>query len=223
MALFSVVAQYDIKNRRTFLKRTDYPSITPDHLFIGAEITVWSRNLKVVEYSDAFTKDKLAERSEKSVMQVPIGALPGAMAAVASAGLRVNKLKTIAQGGEKTVVMEVVAAGAVATTQGLGFECSADADAASADSDMFFGNEFPNGAQIDGGSLCLVLPHAVAENRAADIVQMVANAGLSISAVQQFSLGRANVAEFFEVYKGVLPEYQKKVIELTSGTIRPRK
>ena len=113
MALFSVVAQYDIKNRRTFLKRTDYPSITPDHLFIGAEITVWSRNLKVVEYSDAFTKDKLAERSEKSVMQVPIGALPGAMAAVASAGLRVNKLKTIAQGGEKTVVMEVVAAGAV--------------------------------------------------------------------------------------------------------------
>eukprot|EP01048_Picozoa_sp_COSAG05_P009680 COSAG05_NODE_807_length_7192_cov_92.394191_13_plen_128_part_00 len=30
-------------------------------------------------------------------------------------------------------------------------------------------------------------------------------------------LSHQNAAEFFEVYKGVLPEYHKKVIELTSG------
>eukprot|EP01048_Picozoa_sp_COSAG05_P009678 COSAG05_NODE_807_length_7192_cov_92.394191_11_plen_82_part_00 len=75
-------SQYDIKNRRTFVKRSDYPSITPDHLFIGAEITVWSRQLKVVSYSDAFTEGKLRDRSEKSVMQVPISSLPTAMASV---------------------------------------------------------------------------------------------------------------------------------------------
>eukprot|EP01048_Picozoa_sp_COSAG05_P009679 COSAG05_NODE_807_length_7192_cov_92.394191_12_plen_133_part_00 len=109
----------------------------------------------------------------------------------ASAGLRVNKMKTIAKGDEKTVVLEVVAAGAVATAQTLGYEASADSGAAAADSDMFFGNDFPNGCAVDGSTLCLVLPHAVKEGRAADIVAMLAGAGLTVSCVQQFSLGRA--------------------------------
>ena len=35
--------RYDIKNRRTLLKRSDYPAVTPAHLFIGSELTVYSR------------------------------------------------------------------------------------------------------------------------------------------------------------------------------------
>eukprot|EP01044_Picomonas_judraskeda_P024616 COSAG03_NODE_6849_length_996_cov_1.425864_1_plen_89_part_00 len=49
------------------------------------------------------------------------------------------------------------------------------------------------------------------------IIDKIAASGLDISCVQLFSLGRANAGEFLEVYKGVVPEYQKKVVELTAG------
>jgi len=47
---------YDIKNRRTFLKKVKVPSVKVDDLYLGATITVFSRQLKVVEYGDNFTE-----------------------------------------------------------------------------------------------------------------------------------------------------------------------
>ena len=41
--------------------------------------------------------------------------------------------------------------------------------------------------------------------------------GLAITTAQTFNLNQANAAEFYEVYKGVIPEYMKKIVELTSG------
>ena len=49
------MAQYDLKNRRTFLKRCDYPSITPKELYKGAVITVYSRQLTIADYGDGAT------------------------------------------------------------------------------------------------------------------------------------------------------------------------
>lgn len=34
---------FDIKNKRMFLKRMKYPSVTEEELFVGATITVFSR------------------------------------------------------------------------------------------------------------------------------------------------------------------------------------
>jgi len=50
---------FDIRNRRTFLKRCSYPSIALDDLYLGSIITVYSRQLKIVDYGDAFTANKL--------------------------------------------------------------------------------------------------------------------------------------------------------------------
>ena len=49
--------RYDIKNRRTLLKRSDYPAVTPAHLFIGSELTVYSRKLKITAYGDRLLGD----------------------------------------------------------------------------------------------------------------------------------------------------------------------
>lgn len=51
---------YDVKNRRTFLKRCSYPSVLLSDLFIGAQITVYARQLRVVEYGDDFTRNELS-------------------------------------------------------------------------------------------------------------------------------------------------------------------
>ena len=67
--------RYDIKNRRTLLKRSDYPAVTPAHLFIGSELTVYSRKLKITAYGDEFTKGKLEAATERTVATVPMDAL----------------------------------------------------------------------------------------------------------------------------------------------------
>ena len=213
--------RYDIKNRRTLLKRSDYPAVTPAHLFIGSELTVYSRKLKITAYGDEFTKGKLEAATERTVATVPMDALPATMTAVTSNGLRINNMKTVPGDSGKAVAIEVVGAGAIATYQGLGCPgtCSDSAAAADSDAAAVFGGATPSCASGQNCSLALVLPHAVVDGHAGAILDKIGSSGLEISCVQQFSLGRANAAEFLEVYKGVVPEYQKKVIELTAGPV----
>lgn len=57
--------QYDVKNRRTFLKRTKYESLHVEDLFVGNKITVFSRHLSLVDYGDQYTARKLGSRKER--------------------------------------------------------------------------------------------------------------------------------------------------------------
>jgi nucleoside-diphosphate kinase len=56
--------QYDIKNRRSFLKRMEYPSVKPENLYIGSIVTVYSRQLHIVDYADEHTRKKLEQKRE---------------------------------------------------------------------------------------------------------------------------------------------------------------
>jgi nucleoside-diphosphate kinase len=55
---FSFSHQYDLKNRRIFLKRCEYPGIALKDLFLGSIVTVYARQLKIIEYADVFTRGK---------------------------------------------------------------------------------------------------------------------------------------------------------------------
>ena len=48
--------QFDIKNKKIFLRRCEYPSVQLKDIFLGAVLTIYSRQLKVVNYCDEFTK-----------------------------------------------------------------------------------------------------------------------------------------------------------------------
>lgn len=50
--------KYDIKNRRVFLKRCEYPSIQLKDFFLGATVNFYSRQLKVIDFADQFTKNR---------------------------------------------------------------------------------------------------------------------------------------------------------------------
>ena len=43
------------------------------------------------------------------------------------------------------------------------------------------------------------------------------DAGFEITMVKMFHMDKANAEEFYEVYKGVVQEYNAMVLELTSG------
>jgi len=49
---------FDIKNKRVFLKRVALPSLSLTDLYLGATLSVYARQLKVVEFCDSFTKQK---------------------------------------------------------------------------------------------------------------------------------------------------------------------
>ncbi len=56
----------DIKNRRHFLKKVRPPEdIKPELLYVGSTVTVYSRQLKLIEFGDDFTRTRVASRTER--------------------------------------------------------------------------------------------------------------------------------------------------------------
>jgi nucleoside-diphosphate kinase len=57
----------------------------------------------------------------------------------------------------------------------------------------------------------------VIQGRSGQIINWILAEGFEISSMQMFYLDRATSEEFFEVYKGVLPEFQAMAEHLTVG------
>lgn len=51
--------QFDIKNHKLFLKRTQCGLQLKD-IFIGNTVKVFSRQIKIVDYADGFTRKKMS-------------------------------------------------------------------------------------------------------------------------------------------------------------------
>ncbi|KAL2311447.1 hypothetical protein Nmel_003153 [Mimus melanotis] len=60
----SSIEMYDVKNRRTFLRRTKYESLHLEDLYVGSKVTVFSRHLTIVDYGNLYTSRKLGSRKE---------------------------------------------------------------------------------------------------------------------------------------------------------------
>ncbi|XP_071993838.1 nucleoside diphosphate kinase homolog 7 isoform X2 [Engystomops pustulosus] len=74
-----------------------------------------------------------------------------------------------------------------------------------------------NTARYTQCACCIIKPHAVAEGLTGKIINHILDAGFEISALQMFTMEKANAEEFYEVYKGVVAEYTEMVVELCSG------
>jgi len=61
---------FDIKNKRIFLKRCEYPSVALKDLFLGAVVTVYSRQLKVIDYADVYTRQKFESQRGKTFAMI---------------------------------------------------------------------------------------------------------------------------------------------------------
>lgn len=74
-----------------------------------------------------------------------------------------------------------------------------------------------NTAKLTQCTCCIIKPHAVSEGLTGKMINHILDAGFEISALQMFTMEQANAEEFYEVYKGVVAEYQEMVVELCSG------
>jgi len=64
---------------------------------------------------------------------------------------------------------------------------------------------------------CVIKPHAVANGDAGKIIDIILSEGFEISAMEMFTLDKPTAEEFFEVYKGVLPEFVSMIEHMTTG------
>ena len=88
----------DIKNRRKFLRRCEYPGISFADLYLGATVNVYSRELVVVDYGDEFTKGPLEQKKEKTLALIKPDAFLKAgkiVNAIYKDGFRIGRMRSL--------------------------------------------------------------------------------------------------------------------------------
>ena len=74
-------------------------------------------------------------------------------------------------------------------------------------------------AVLNNCTLCIIKPHAIKEGLAGQIIDTILSEGFEISAMEMFNLSRPVIEEFYDVYKGVLPEYVPLIEHMSNGPI----
>merc|ERR1711959_797691 len=94
----STIEMYDPKNKRPFLKRSEYPGVSIEGLYIGSTVTVHSRQLKVVEYGDVHTRKAMESQKSRTLALIKPDAynhMGKTLSMIHASGFVVSKLKMI--------------------------------------------------------------------------------------------------------------------------------
>ncbi|XP_036018404.1 nucleoside diphosphate kinase 7 isoform X2 [Mus musculus] len=269
--------QHDVKNRRTFLKRTKYEDLRLEDLFIGNKVNVFSRQLVLIDYGDQYTARQLGSRKEKTLALIKPDAVSKAgeiIEMINKSGFTITKLRMMTLTRKEAadfhvdhhsrpfyneliqfitsgpvIAMEILRDDAICEwkrllgpansglsrtdapgsiralfgTDGVRNAAHGPDTFASAarEMELFFpssgGCGPANTAKFTNCTCCIIKPHAISEGMLGKILIAIRDACFGMSAIQMFNLDRANVEEFYEVYKGVVSEYNDMVTELCSG------
>jgi nucleoside-diphosphate kinase len=211
--------QYDLKNRRTFLKRCDYPAVTAKDLYKGGIITIYSRQLTIVDYGDEYTRKIFDGSSASTTVRVAPAALPSMgriIDAVCASALTISELRLLPDGLCLKLTGSNTADACAALLPQINSELGEGAVSAI---DDCFAAQLPKPVVGDPStcSLLLVRAHAVKAGVLGRIIDQVLGSGFEVVNAQMTMLTRPNAGEFLEVYKGVVPECVDWVEELVSG------
>ena len=72
---------------------------------------------------------------------------------------------------------------------------------------------------LNNCSCVVIKPHAISEGNAGKIIDILLTEGFEISSMEMLYLDKVQAEEFFEIYKGVLPEYSQMIDSVVCGPI----
>ena len=252
------IEMYDIKNHRIFLKRIVNPELKTSSLYIGSEISIYSRQYKIIAFADEFTKKSL-ENIRTSVFAL---ILPSAYMLIGNIidiiqknGFIINKLKMNKLSNKEAsnlikihnvnneqinpellssdfvVGMELVKSNAVSEIEKL-FQSEINKLNKENTSLMIYSNDLgvaqqeinyyfsiKHQPQLSNCSLLVIKPHIIESGNAGKLIDIVLNEGFEISSMTMIYLDKETAENFFDVYKGFLPEYSAIINHLISGPI----
>ncbi|KAJ3051079.1 Nucleoside diphosphate kinase 7 [Rhizophlyctis rosea] len=234
------IEMYDLKQHRTFLKRTK-SDLRLQELYPGAAVTLNARQLFVRAYGDEYTRARMERQIERTLLVITsAGAQLGQILdKVLNAGFSISRMRMGRLdgfgggdgGGGRSVAVELVKASGVADLLNIADQLSssgksqiyASPSLASAQNEIntIFNSSssIPRTAQFHDCSLAIIRPHAVNAGHTGKIISSFQKAGYEITDLQLFRLEKADAEEFLEVYKGVVPEYYLILDEITSGPL----
>lgn len=98
---------------------------------------------------------------------------------------------------------------------------SDSAESAVKELEFFFPSKGRSGlqscAKYANCTCAVVKPHAVKAGLVGDVITTIQEAGYTVSDISMVNVEKANAEEFYEIYKGVVAEYQSMVNELCNG------
>ena len=252
------IEMFDIKNLRIFLKRIVNPEVKTSSLYIGSEITIYSRQYKIISFADEFTKKSLENiRTSTFALILPsaymlIGKI---IDTIQKNGFIINKLKMNKLsnkeasnllkihtpnntqitpdylGSDFVVGMELVKSNVIAEIEKLAKSeinnltkenaeimiYSTDLNSAQQEINYYF--SLKHQPQLSNCSLLVIKPHIIESGHAGQLIDIVLNEGFEISSMTMIYLDKETAENFFDVYKGFLPEYSAIINHLISGPI----
>ena len=141
-----------------------------------------------------------------------------------------NEVSAELLGSDFVVGMELVKSNAVAelkkllnevinssVKEGPAMICSEDANMAIQEIKYYF--SLKHQPQLSNCSLLVIKPHIIEEGKAGKLIDIILNEGFEISSMTMIYLDKETAENFFDVYKGFLPEYSAIITHLISGPI----
>ena len=80
-------------------------------------------------------------------------------------------------------------------------------------------NKIFNKPNLTSCSCLIIKPHIIQEGLAGKIIDIILTEGFEISAMEMLYIDKIQAEEFFEIYKGVLPEYSSMIDAIVCGPI----
>jgi nucleoside-diphosphate kinase len=263
------VELFDVRSRKTFLKRSKVDGLSERDFYLGAKLLIFGRQLLIVDYGDENTKAKFGARVQKTFGMVKWNSLVhlgDIFTALNNNGLIIKRMAMLKLNSnyssllnnykgddscisylldnipnEPFVALELYGSKAYECFKDLcspdcyneassmapkpfdktGLYCPRDADLAVRELDFIFDNNdvklaFKSSALYQNSCLCVIKPHVLKDGKLGDVVSAILE-GFVINALKMCHLERINCEEFLEVYKGVVPEYESMIMQLTSG------
>ncbi len=246
-------------------------------LYLGAIITVYARQLKVVDYGDVFTRKYFENKRSRTYAMIKPDAyahIGKILDLIVKNGFFINRMRmfkwtqeqaqafyaehkgkpffedlTKFMSSDVAVGLELIADSAVEKWRALigptnsltartsapnsiralfGTDGSKNAVhgsdsgiSAAREIEFVFGPDSVTAttALLNNCSCLVIKPHAVQAGYAGRIIDTILEEGFEISAMEQFNLNKPTAEEFFEVYKGVLPEFTPMVEHMITGPV----
>ena len=95
---------------------------------------------------------------------------------------------------------------------------SASTEDAKRELGLLLGSDMKPTAVFNSCAFFLIKPHLVAAKKAGEVIDELLEAGVEVSGMATLSLDRTDAEDFLEVYKDVVPEYARWVVEISSGS-----
>lgn len=243
------VEMVDIKNHKTFLKKSACPpEVDASDFFLGGIVLLYARELTIVDYADAFTRNKFGRSMQRvvAVLGSNMYSQWGQAIDEISQSFRISRAKTYNL--PSNVATSLCSAFEVSERAGYIMEGTclilvADADGAFQRiedlADKYNGALLPSTsglqtqqaldvleaarlddtATLDNCTCVVIKPHAVKSKIAGKIMTHIISQGYEISAVVSRQLDKLQASEFLEVYKDVVPDYNDMLTQFSSGLV----